>query len=55
MKTDAMKRRLITKTGTGPTFSPGESSGKVNGGRERLIVGEGGNTILSRKNLRTKF
>ena len=26
MKTEAMKRRDMTKTGTGPTFKPGESS-----------------------------
>jgi len=26
MKTEAMKRRLMTRTGTGPTFRPGESS-----------------------------
>jgi len=26
MKTEAMKRRLMTSTGTGPTLMPGESS-----------------------------
>ena len=47
MKTEAMKRRDMTNTGTGPTFNPGESSVEV-GVREEREGGERKNFTLQR-------
>ena len=59
MKTEAMKRRDMTNTGTGPTFNPGESSVEV-GVREEIgskgeREGEREKTLLYKGCLRALF